>query len=186
MKIIVSEFMSLDGVMESPGPDGSGFAYEGWTMPYASETFMKFKQDELLQASALLLGRVTYDGFAAAWPKMKDTGDFGERMNSIPKYIVSGSTEKLEWENSKVISVEEIPKLKQEPGKDICVFGSSMLVRTLMERGLVDEYRLLVYPIVLGVGKHLFKEGVYSALTLTETKPLDKGVVLLRYEPAVK
>lgn len=181
--IIVSEFVSLDGVMEGPGGDGD-FKYKGWTMPYVSEAFMKFKHDELFAVDALLLGRVTYDGFAAAWPTMKNTGDFGERMNSIPKYVISNTRKTLTWEQATLIGVDEISTLKQQSGKDIAVFGSGMLVQTLMEHNLVDEYRLLLYPVVLGSGKRLFKEGVHAALTLVETRPLDMGVVVLRYQPA--
>ncbi len=145
---------------------------------------MKFKHDELFAADALLLGRITYDGFAAAWPTMTNAGDFGERMNNLPKYVVSKTSTDLEWNNSKLISVDEIAKLKQQPGKDILVFGSGILTQTLMERTLVDEYRLLVYPVVLGIGKRLFKEGVNATLRLVENKEIGKGVVLLRYQPA--
>ncbi len=169
--------------MEGPGMD-SDFKYAGWTMSYASEAFMKFKHDELFAADALLLGRITYDGFAAAWPTMTNAGDFGERMNNLPKYVVSKTSTDLEWNNSKLISVDEIAKLKQQPGKDILVFGSGILTQTLMERTLVDEYRLLVYPVVLGIGKRLFKEGVNATLRLVENKEIGKGVVLLRYQPA--
>jgi len=183
MKIVVSEFVSLDGVMESPGGEGN-YKYKGWTMPYVSDTFLKFKRDELFAADGLLVGRVTYEIFASAWPKMPDTSDFGERMNNLPKYVLSHTLKELSWNNSRLITLKEIPNLKQAPGRDILVFGSGMLSEALMEQDLIDEYRLLIYPVVLGEGKRLLRDGVHATLELTETRPLDKGVVLVRYIPA--
>jgi dihydrofolate reductase len=179
----MSEFVSLDGVMEGPGAMDD-FEFAGWTMPYASAEIMKFKYDELFAADALLLGRVTYDGFADAWPKITEAGDFGERMNGIQKYVVSKSEQTLGWNNSKLINgsvVEEIANLKQQSGKDLLVAGSSVLVQTLLQHDLVDEYRLLVYPVVLGKGKRLFKEGSHAKLKLEEVKSFSSGVTLLRY-----
>lgn len=194
-KIIVSEFVSLDGVIEGPGAMDS-FQFAGWTMPYGNEEIMKFKYDELFAADALLLGRITYDGFAAAWPKITGAGDFGERMNSIPKFVVSKTADKLGWQNSTLIArdagrqnddngqdgiAQAITKLKDQPGKDILVFGSSQLIETLMRTGLIDEYRLLVYPVVLGAGKKLFKDGTNAKLKFIEMQSFSTGVVLLRY-----
>ena len=184
-KIIVSEFISLDGVIEGPGPDSS-FIHAGWTMPYASTQFQEFKYTELMAADALLLGRVTYDGFAAAWPNITSAGEFGEKMNSMPKFVVSTSLEKPEWNNSTVISkdfVQEINSLKTKFQKDILVFGSATLASMLLENHLVDEYRLPIFPVILGQGRKLFTNTNHSKLTLLETKSFDSGITILRYEP---
>jgi dihydrofolate reductase len=183
-KIIVTEFVSLDGVMEGPGPQDP-FELAGWTMPYVNEQFMKFKAEELFSAGALLLGRTTYEGFSDAWPKMANQGDaFADKMNSMPKYVVSSTLNTAPWENSHLIKenvVAELKKLKDSAEGDLLVCGSSVLIQTLMTENLVDEYRLLVYPVVLGKGKKLFKDGDHAKLTLTEARPFDTGVVLLRY-----
>jgi dihydrofolate reductase len=178
-KIVVSEFVSLDGVMEDPR----------WTFQFPSEDRDKFKFDELAASDALLLGRVTYEGFAAAWPRMAEqTGEYGAWMNGYPKYVVSTTLEEAGWNNSTIINenvVEEVSNLKQRPGKDILVFGSGQLVNTLMEHDLVDEYRLMVFPVVVGGGKRLF-EGASDekALKLIETKTFASGAVVLSYGPA--
>jgi dihydrofolate reductase len=177
-KVVVSEFVSLDGVMEDPQ----------WTFQFGSEEQQKFKFDELKASDALLLGRVTYDGFAAAWPHMiEQTGEYGEMMNGYPKYVVSTTLEKVEWNNSRLIKgniAEEVSKLKQLPGKDILVFGSCGLVHTLMQHDLIDEYRLMVFPVVLGSGKRLFGDGIdKKVLRLAETKTFSSGVVVLTYRP---
>ena len=178
-KIVVSEFVSLDGVMEDPR----------WTFQFPSEDRDKFKFDELAASDALLLGRVTYEGFAAAWPRMEEqTGEYGAWMNGYPKYVVSTTLEEAGWNNSTIINenvAEEISNLKQQPGKDILVFGSGQLVNTLMEHDLVDEYRLMVFPVVVGGGKRLF-EGASDkkALKLMETKTFASGAVVLSYGPA--
>jgi len=186
-KIIVSEFISLDGVFEGPGPDDS-FKYAGWTMQYGNEEFMKFKTEELFGAGALLLGKITYDGFAKAWPTIKNAGEFGEKMNNLPKYVVSKTLKEAIWNNSTIINkniVEEVSKLKAIEGQDILVFGSGVLVQTLLQNNLVDEIRLLVYPVILGSGKLFFKEGNKITLKLLEEKMFKTGVVLLRYSPLV-
>jgi dihydrofolate reductase len=173
-KIVVSEFVSLDGVMEDPR----------WTFQFGSEEQEKFKFDELAAADALLLGRVTYEGFAAAWPQMEErTGEYGAWMNGYPKHVVSTTLEEpLEWNNSALIGgdvAEEVAELTQQPGKDILVFGSAHLVNTLMDHDLVDEYRLMVFPVVLGSGKRLFPDGLDStALELVETKPAGAVAIL--------
>jgi len=178
-KIVVSEFVSLDGVMEDPR----------WTFQFPSEDRDKFKFDELAASDALLLGRVTYEGFAAAWPNMlEQTGEYGAWMNGYPKYVVSTTLEEAGWNNSTIINenvVEEVSNLKKRSGKDILVFGSGQLVNTLMEHDLVDEYRLMVFPVVVGGGKRLF-EGASDekALKLIETKTFASGAVVLSYGPA--
>jgi dihydrofolate reductase len=159
-----------------------------WTFQFGSEEQQKFKFDELKASDALLLGRVTYDGFAAAWPHMiEETGEYGEMMNGYPKYVVSTTLEKVEWNNSRLIKgniAEEVSKLKQLPGKDILVFGSCSLVHTLMQLDLIDEYRLIVFPVVLGSGKRLFGDGIdKKVLRLAETKTFSSGVVVLTYRP---
>jgi len=180
-KIIVSEYVTLDGIMEDPGGGG-------WSFPFWSEESAKFKADELFASDGLLLGRVTYEGFAAAWPTMPGTGEYGERMNGFPKYVVSTTLETLEWNNSRRVTgnvVEAIATLKQEPGQDILIFGSGALVQSLMPHNLIDEYRLMVHPIVLGKGKRLFPEGSDKiTLKLVETKTFASGIVVLSYQPA--
>lgn len=185
-RIVVTEFVSLDGVFEAPGPDGSGYKYEGWTMSYGNDEFMKFKTEELMAADAQLLGRVTYEAFAIAWPKQKDD-EFAKKFNSMPKYVVSKTLKKADatWENSHIIKgnvAKEIAKLKEEKGKDIIVYGSGQLVNFLFELGLVDELRLLIYPVILGTGKRLFKDS-YSKLKLIEEVTFKTGLLALRYEP---
>jgi dihydrofolate reductase len=187
-QVIVSEFVTLDGVMEGPG-GAEKFEFAGWSMPYWSDEIGKVKFDELFASDALLLGRVTYQGFAAAWPSMTDEMGFADRMNSLPKYVVSTTLEEVTWNNSRLIKgnvAEEVSRLKQQPGQDILVGGSATLVQTLMQHGLIDEYRLLVYPVVLGKGKRLFRDGSHVTLRLVEAKAFGSGVVFLRYELANK
>lgn len=178
-RIIASEYLTLDGVMEEPGK---------WSFQFWNDEAAQFKHDELFASDALLLGRVTYEGFAKAWPTMTDTGDFGERMNGLPKYVVSTTLDTVEWNNSRLIKenvVEEITKLKQQPGMDILLAGSGQLLRMLMEHDLVDEYRFMLHPIVLGSGKRLFHDGIDTkVLRLVDTKTTSTGVVLLTYHPA--
>src|SRR5436305_1025151 len=167
-KVIVSEFVTLDGVMEDPG-GAEGFKHGGWSFQFGSADQQQFKVEELFKADALLLGRVTYQGFAAAWPTMPGTGAYGERMNSLPKYVVSTTLKTVEWNNSKLIKqnvAEEVAKLKQQPGQNILVFGSGQLVQTLIEHDLVDQYNLLVHSVVLGSGKRLFQDGSQATLKL--------------------
>ena len=185
-KVVVTEFVSLDGVMEDPG-GAEGFEHGGWTMPYWNDEIGKMKLAEILEADALLLGRVTYEGFASAWPSRTDEAGFADRMNSLPKFVASTTLKNPEWQNSTVIEGDvaaEVAKLKQQRGQDILVAGSRELVQTLAQHDLVDEYRLLVYPIVLGSGKRLFGDGTHTPLSLRETQAFGSGVVLLSYEPA--
>ena len=175
--LIVSEFLSLDGVMEAP---------EEWTFQFFSDEQQAYKHDELFASGALLLGRTTYESFAAAWPDREDETGFADRMNSLPKYVVSTSLEAAEWNNSTIIDgdvAEEVAALKQEEGQDILVNGSGELVDTLVGQDLVDEYRLMVHPVVQGSGKRLF-EGASepTTMSLVETEEFSSGVVVLTYE----
>jgi len=172
-RIVVSEFVTLDGVMEDPG-GAEGFDRGGWAFQFErGPDGDKFKLDEVLEADALLLGRNTYEGFAKAWPTVTDEVGFAEKMNSMPKYVVSSTLESADWNNSTVINgdvAEEVAKLKQQPGGNILVAGSAQLVQTLMDHDLVDEYRLMIYPVLLGSGKRLFRDGLdTTALQIVET-----------------
>jgi dihydrofolate reductase len=188
-KLIVTEFISLDGVIEDPG-GAEGFVHGGWTIPYWDDAIGKFKSDELFAADALLLGRVTYEGFAAAWPEREGTDVFAERMNGIAKYVVSATLDNAAWKNSTVINgnvAEAVANLKQQPGQDILVAGSATLIDTLRQHGLVDEYRLVVYPVVLGTGKRLFRGGGdTTALELVKSATTGTGAMLLTYRVAGK
>ena len=185
-KVVVSEFVSVDGVMEDPG-GAEGFDRGGWAFQFdRGPEGDTFKLDEALASDALLLGRVTYQAFAAAWPSR--TGDFADKFNGMPKFVVSTTLEEAEWNNSTLIKgdvAEEVSKLKQEPGGDILVNGSAQLVHTLMEHHLIDEYRLMVFPVVLGSGKRLFAEASdTSPLRLLDTKTVGSSVLILTYQPA--
>jgi dihydrofolate reductase len=185
-RIVVTEFVSLDGVMEDPG-GAENFKHGGWSFEIArGEEGDKFKLDEAFASEALLLGRVTYDGFAAAWPSRE--GEFADKFNNMPKYVVSSTLGKPEWNNSTVLKgdvAEEVAKLRQEQDGDIVVHGSAQLVQTLVENDLVDEFRLMVYPLVLGSGKRLFGEtSDKKPLRLVESKVVGDGVAILIYQPA--
>ena len=172
--LVVTEFVSLDGVMENPA----------WTFKYWNDEIANFKGEESSASDALLLGRVTYEGFAAAWPESEDEG--AEYFNSVRKYVVSTTLDTVEWNNSILIKdniVEEITRLKQQSGKDIIVHGSATLVQTLIKHNLVDRLRLLVYPVVLGEGKRLFHDGITATLKLVKTQTFSSGVAALIYEP---
>jgi dihydrofolate reductase len=184
-KIVVTEFVSLDGVFESPGPAGD-FEHAGWTFTFdRGEDGDKFKFDELMGAQAQLLGRVTYEAFAAAWPSFTDEAGFADRMNSMPKYVVSSSMEKAEWNNSTIIAISDVAGVKDAHDGTLLVAGSGMLVRGLLERGLVDELRLMVFPIVLGSGQRLFDGAPLSRFTLAGSLPAGPdGVTVLTYVPA--
>jgi len=174
-KIVASEFVTLDGVIEAPNL---------WSFQFGSEEQNKYKFDELF-ASDALLGRVTYQGFAAAWPTMPGTGAYGDRMNSLPKHVVSTTLATAEWNASLIKGdiAEEVSKLKQQPGQDVLIFGSGDLVHTLTRLNLIDEYRVMIFPIVVGNGKHLFEDGQEKKdLKLVETKTFSSGVVVLTYQ----
>lgn len=179
-KLVVSEFVTVDGVFEDPG-GSEGSPYGGWAFQFErGPEGDKFKLDEVMAAGALLLGRVTYEGFAEAWPKMADTGAFGEKMNGMPKYVVSSTLQAPEWNNSTVIELDRVAALKDEVDGDLLVAGSGQLARALAERGLVDEYRLMVYPIVLGQGKRLFDGlGMSRRLRLLSSEPAGETVILI-------
>ena len=178
-KLVVSEFVTLDGVMEDPG-GGEPFERGGWAFQFErGAEGDKFKLDELMAADALLLGRKTYEGFAAAWPDRTDEAGFADKMNSMPKYVVSTTLSDPEWQNSTVIGVDEIAALKERHKGDILVAGSCQLVQALVEHDLVDEWRLMVFPVLLGAGKKLFGDGFdRSALKLVEAKPTGEVVTL--------
>ena len=185
-RIVVTEFVSLDGVMEAPG-GGEGYKHAGWTFKInRGEEGDKFKLDETLGTEALLLGRVTYEGFAAAWPSVK--GEFGDKFNSMPKYVVSSTLEAPTWNNSTVLRgdlVEEVSKLRQELDGDILVNGSAQLVQALLEHDLVDELRLMVFPVVLGTGKRLFGDtSDPKPLRLVDSRTVGDGVAILIYQRA--
>jgi len=185
-KIVVTELVSLDGVMEAPG-GGESFRHGGWSFEISrGDEGDKFKLDEALSSEALLLGRVTYEGFAAAWPSRD--GEFADKFNTMPKYVVSSTLEDPEWNNSTVLKgevAEEVAKLRREQDGDIVVHGSARLVQTLVEHDLVDEFRLMVFPVVLGTGKRLFGEtSDKKSLRLVDSKVVGDGVAILIYEPA--
>ena len=185
-KLIATEYLTLDGVMEAPGTETSLGERGGWSFLFSSDEHLQFKFDELLASDTLLLGRVTYEIFAASWPSL--TGEFAERMNNLPKYVVSRSLQKVEWNNSHLINdpvhiVEEVVKLKQQPGQDILLSGSADLFHTLRQHDLIDEYRFMVYPIIVGTGKRLFKDGNSVTLNLVKSQTFRSGVVVLIYHP---
>jgi dihydrofolate reductase len=189
-RIVVSEFVSVDGVMEDPG-GSEGTRNAGWTFRFnRGADGDRFKLDETLAAEGLLLGRITYQGFAAAWPTIEDPVGFADKMNSMPKYVVSNTLTDGEatWNNSTVVrgdTVAELTALKASLAGDLLVAGSASLVQLLAEHGLVDEYRLMVFPIVLGNGKRLFGDiSEAPVLTLDEVATVgDDGVVVLTYHP---
>jgi len=184
-RVIVSEFVTLDGVMEDPG-GAEGFDRGGWALQFErGAEGDRFKLDEVMDADAMVLGRVTYQGFAEAWPGRTDEAGFADKMNGMAKYVVSNSLESVEWNNSTLISGDvatEIAALKEAPGGDLLVAGSGRLVDALRRHDLVDEYRLMVFPIVLGAGKKLFGDGDATSLRLVEARPVGE-VVILRLEP---
>jgi dihydrofolate reductase len=174
--VVAVEYVSLDGVMEDPS----------WTAPYWNDELAQYQYDQLFASDALLLGRVTYQGFAAAWPAMTDERGFADRMNNLPKYVASTTLDKAEW-NASLIK-ENVPdvvaKLKHGSGQDILIYGSAALVNTLIQHRLIDVYRLMVHPVVLGSGKRLFNDGVRADLRLIDSRTTSTGVALLSYEPS--
>src|SRR6266516_7751911 len=182
-RIVVTEFVSLDGVMEDPG-GAESFRHGGWTFEInRGDEGDKFKLDEALSAEALLLGRVTYEGFAEAWPSRE--GEFADRFNEMPKYVVSSTLTDPAWNNTTVLSgsvPEEIAKLKEQHDGDVVVHGSAQLAQTLLEDDLVDELRLMVFPVVLGKGKRLFGESSdKKRLQLQSSRTVGDGVLILVY-----
>jgi dihydrofolate reductase len=181
-KVVVSTYVTLDGVFEDPA----------WSAPYWSDEAQQFAREQLFASDALLLGRTTYETFAASWPTqewIEREGDFAERMNSLPKFVASTSLEEpLEWQNSTLLGgdvAEGVRRLKDEPGQDILMYSSAKLMHALMEHGLIDDFRIWVHPLVLGSGGRLFQEGVErTELKLVDTKTLPSGVTILGYERA--
>jgi dihydrofolate reductase len=187
-KLVVSQFVSVDGVAEGPGNE-PGFDRSGWAFQFdRGDEGNQFKLDEVFAADALLLGRTTYEGFAAAWPSMTDEAGFADKMNGMPKYVVSTTLTAPTWTNSTVLGGEvaaEVAKLKGELDGDILVNGSLQLVHALGQHDLVDEYRLMVFPIVVGAGRRLFADTTGTApLRLIEAKPVGTdGVLTMVYAP---
>jgi dihydrofolate reductase len=184
-RIVVTEFVSLDGVMEDPG-GAEDFEHGGWTFEIdRGEEGNQFKLDETLSSEALLLGRRTYEGFAEAWPTRE--GEFADKFNTMPKYVVSSTMEEPSWSNSTVLKgdvAEAVGRLREEQSGDVVVHGSAQLVQTLLEHDLVDELRLMVFPVVLGSGKRLFGEaGGKHPLRLVDSNIVGDGVAILTYQP---
>ncbi len=185
-RIVVTEFVSLDGVMEDPG-GSENFRHSGWSFEInRGDEGDNFKLEETRSSEALLLGRVTYEGFAEAWPPRE--GEFADKFNSMPKYVLSSTLEQPEWNNTTVLKgdvVDEVAKLRQEQDGDIVVHGSARLVQALLEHDLVDELRLMIFPVVLGSGKRIFGEtSDKKTLRLVESRMVGDGVAILVYEPA--
>ena len=185
-RIIVTEFVSLDGVMEAPG-GSEDFRHAGWSFEFSrGEEGDRFKLEETMATEALLLGRVTYQGFAAAWPSR--TGEFADKFNSMPKYVISSTLKDAAWENSTILSgdvVKNVAALRERLRGNIVVHGSALLAQTLLEHGLIDELRLMVFPVVLGTGKRLFGATTdKKPLRLAESKTVGDGVAILIYERA--
>jgi dihydrofolate reductase len=186
-KVVAAEYVSLDGVMEDPGPVGE-FEHRGWTVPYWNDELARYQTELLLASGALLLGRVTYEEFVAAWPKRSNEDPFTNRMNSLPKFVASRTlTDPLQW-NSTLLKgdvARAVASLKQQPGQDLLIYGSGDLVNTLMQHDLIDMFRVMLYPLALGSGKRLFREAPdKTALRMTDTRTTNSGVVVLTYEPA--
>jgi dihydrofolate reductase len=176
-RVVAAVYVSLDGVVENPS----------WTMPYWNDELARFQKELLFSSDALLLGRVTYQGFAAAWPNMTDEDGFADRMNSLPKFVATTTLEQAGWNATLLTTevVDQVRALKEQPGQNLLVYGSAELLDTLTRAGLVDEYRLMVFPVVLGQGKRLFNDGATAALRLADAQTTATGVAILTYEPAV-
>jgi len=180
-RIVVTEFTSLDGVIEAPG-GGEGFRHDGWSFEFdRGDEGNKFKFDEVIEAEAQLLGRRTYEGFAAAWPARE--GEFADLFNTMPKYVVSNTLERADWNNTTILrSLDDVARTKDELGGIMLVAGSAQLVQGLLERDLVDELRLMVFPVVLGTGKRLWGEtSDKKTFTLADTKTVGEGVAILTF-----
>lgn len=186
-EIVVSEFLTLDGVMEAPGGE-PGHPHSGWVVDYAGPEYIEYKLDEVRWAESLLIGRVTYESFAGAWPQR--TGEFADKMNAMPKHVVSTTLRDPQWSNCRVIDTDvvgAVRRLGQRPGGPILVAGSRTLVQTLAEHDLVDEYRLMIFPVVVGGGRRLFPETLRKqALRLVDTRSFSTGVVVHAYRRATE
>ena len=185
-RIVAAEYLSLDGVMEDPGPAGE-YEQRGWTVPYWNDDISQWQTEQLFASDALLLGRVTYEEFVASWP-LRSGDPFTDRMNSLPKFVASTTLRQpLEW-NANLLEgdvVAEVAKLKEQPGEDLLIYGSSSLVNALMPHKLIDEYRFMIYPLVLGSGKRFFKDGNdKTTLELKRAETSSTGVTMLVSAPA--
>lgn len=177
MRLVATEYLSVDGVFEEPGL---------WSGPFFGADAGQFKWDELQASDAMLLGRKTYEGFAAAWPNYSDEVGFADRMNTMPKYVVSATLDKADWPGSELIKddpIARIRELKQRPGRDLLLAGSGQLFNALRTENLIDVYRLMVHPIVLGSGPRLFSDGK-TVLALAGTRTLSTGIIINEYTPA--
>ena len=185
-RVVVTEFISLDGVIQAPG-DPNEFERGGWAQG-GGQSGNQFKFEELMASDAQLLGRVTYEGFARAWPHIEGTGEFGEKMNSMPKFVASSTLRDPDWTNTTVLDGDlegEVSALKERYAGDILIAGSAQLVQSLLELDLVDEMRLMVFPVVLGKGTRLFGEtSERKPVELVDSRALDNGVFLLTYRPS--
>jgi dihydrofolate reductase len=182
-QIVVTEFISLDGVVEAPG-GGEGFKHDGWSFEFdRGDEGNKFKLDETRASAALLLGRRTYEGFAEAWPSRTDDVGFADKFNSMPKYVVSTTLESADWNNTTILrSLDDVPKLKDDVEGELVVHGSPTLVQGLLEQDLVDELRLMVFPVVLGTGKRLWGEtSDKKSFTLADAKTVGDGIAILTF-----
>ncbi len=186
-KLIVSEFVTVDGVFEDPG-GSEGTLHGGWQLPLMGDDEMDYKLEELRSTDALLLGRVTYEGFAEAWPKMPDAGEFGDLMNSLPKHVASLTLSDFTWRNSSGLEADAttaIRKLKEKYGRNIMVYGSGELVRSLLQNNLVDELRLMTYPIILGTGRRLLDGAPRTKMKFVSEQTFQNGTALLTYSQIV-
>lgn len=192
MRLTVTTFVTLDGVMQSPGApdeDGTGYEYGGWTVPYFDEDGGKFMASVFANADAFLLGRKTYEIFAGYWPRVTDESNpIAGPLNRLPKYVVTSTLTNLAWRNATRLGgdvVDEITRLKARPGNELQVHGSGQLAQALIEHGLVDEYRLLIFPVILGAGRQLFPlTPVIAALHLADSRTTGSGVTILTLRPA--
>jgi dihydrofolate reductase len=186
-RTVAAEYVTADGLMQDPGGVGE-IERGGWSNPYWNDELAKFQAELLFASDALLLGRITYEGFAAAWPEMEDDeGEFARRMNAMPKYVASRTLTNAEW-NASIITgdvPEAVAKLKERPDQNLLLYGSSALLNTLLQHDLIDQYRLMIHPVVLGQGKRLFGEASgEKPLRLVDVSTTSTGVMIADYEPA--
>ena len=184
-KIIVTEFITLDGVIEAPGGNETPHPHGGWQFKYSSPETGKYKVDELASVDALLLGKTTYTGFAAFWPTQTDEA-FGNPINRMPKYVVSRSLAKADWNNSHILRdvAKDVAELKKSDGGNILVYGSGTLVKSLLHHDLVDELRLMVFPVSIGGGLRIFDDGrELKKFGLKHSRATENGVLILEYQP---
>lgn len=192
MRLTLTTFLTLDGIMQSPGaPDedrGGGFEHGGWLIPYADDDMGRFIGETFAQADAFLLGRKTYEIFVGHWPHVMDENPVAAALNRLPKHVVSSTLDSLSWDNATLIRgeqlTEQVNRLKAQPGRELQIHGSGHLARTLMALDLIDEYRLWIYPVVVGAGARLFENPAPATLRLTDSRTTASGVSVLTYQPA--